>query len=393
MDDYLKRLEAETERDNSLHDYLEWVQRHDIEESFYQLPKDWLNQLITTQFDDILAVINLRTALSFKEVDYLLLATEGGGFWMHIITSDPGALKPEETEHGLTAIDQLGVHPALVSLSTTATTDPHFQDIPKLVLPLGRLLRGRPRLLLQFLQAHTVRNMRLEGKEIGDDALGSGTLPTSITYLEALVADVLALIDYIKFSLADQALLIEHFEESLLYMMNGSLRSGELTINRTEALREAYERKILDILTGNVQISQVSRETLEKKRRELWHDVKQIYGMLEETGYVAVIDAVDSKHPVWILRSSESEGYDDDGGNVLVASNTSAAGKIYPEAKAWLDSYGKSDDGKSMFIEAMMERPTTVPLVVNTVDLTKSRAMFTEAQSKQSLKDKIHKVK
>ena len=85
---------------------------------------------------------------------------------------------------------------------------------------------------------------------------------------------------------------------------------------------------------------------------------------------------------MWILRSSESEGYDDDGGNVLGTSNTSAAGKIYPEVKAWLDSYGNSDDVKSILIEEMMRWRTTGPLVANTVDLSKTRAMFTEAQSK-----------
>lgn len=98
MDDHLKRLEAETQRDNSLQDYLDWVESQDMEDSVYQLPEDWLKQLNTVQFSDVLAATNLRSALSFKEVDYLVLAADKRGDSMYLITSDPSALRLEEAE-------------------------------------------------------------------------------------------------------------------------------------------------------------------------------------------------------------------------------------------------------------------------------------------------------
>ncbi|MCJ1349679.1 hypothetical protein MMC31_007920 [Peltigera leucophlebia] len=120
INDYLKRLEAETQIDNNLQDFLDWVQSQEIEDSFYQLPMDWLKQFSTVKFSDILAVTNLRSALSFKEVDYLVLAANEDS--MYLITSDPSALRLEGAEppvySSLTATDQLCIHPALISLST-----------------------------------------------------------------------------------------------------------------------------------------------------------------------------------------------------------------------------------------------------------------------------------
>lgn len=90
--------------------------------------------------------------LSFKEIDYLLLAADKPGDSMWIITLDPSALGLEEAEPlvqpSLTTANQLKIHPALISLSSTAADDPNFFKSTKLVLPVGRLLHGTPKNLL-----------------------------------------------------------------------------------------------------------------------------------------------------------------------------------------------------------------------------------------------------
>ena len=61
------------------------------EKRSYQIPKDWLKELNTVNFNDMFAVMNLRMALSFKKVDYLVLAYEPDDL-IYFVTSDPSAL-------------------------------------------------------------------------------------------------------------------------------------------------------------------------------------------------------------------------------------------------------------------------------------------------------------
>ena len=77
--------------------YLDWVQSQGAEDLPYQLPKDWLKKLDAVQFSDILAVTNLRSALSFKEIDYLVLASKPQDL-ICFNTSDPNALMLEEAD-------------------------------------------------------------------------------------------------------------------------------------------------------------------------------------------------------------------------------------------------------------------------------------------------------
>lgn len=112
---------------------------------------------------------------------------------MYLITSDPSALSVEEAKppeySSLTATDQLGIHPALISLSISNMDDSTFHNIPKLVLPVGRLLHGKPEMLLQDILDGITQGMLLDGEVIGAASLGSGTLRTPIKYFENLLGD------------------------------------------------------------------------------------------------------------------------------------------------------------------------------------------------------------
>ena len=342
-----------------------------------------MKQLNTVQFSDILAVTSLRSALSFKEVDYLVLVADERGDSMYLITSDPTALRLEEAEppvySSLAATDQLGIHPALISPSVSAIDDPTSHNIPKLVLPIGRLLHGRPRILLQGILDYILQGMLLDGEKTGPGSLGSGTLRTPISYFETLLGDVPALIEYLELPPIDKATLIEYFEDLLLYKKNHRRSDWDIdSIGRASPLKEAYTQRIFNILKGKVQLPQISSETLERKRRELWHNVMQTTRNFRETGYVAVIDAIAPGHPVWIVESPQQK---DDDGKYGVASGTAHAVQILSEAKQWLGSYGELD---SIDIEWNITKSVTrYPLVARSVDLIKYREILSEVGGNQ----------
>ncbi len=80
---------------------------------------------------------------------------------MYLITSDPSALRLEGAEppvySGLIATDQLGIHPALLSLSISAIGGSTFHNISKVILPVGRLLHGKPKILLHRIVENYLR--------------------------------------------------------------------------------------------------------------------------------------------------------------------------------------------------------------------------------------------
>lgn len=291
-------------------------------------------------------------------------------------SSDPSALSVEEAKppeySSLTATDQLGIHPALISLSISNMDDSTFHNIPKLVLPVGRLLHGKPEMLLQDILDGITQGMLLDGEVIGAASLGSGTLRTPIKYFENLLGDVPALIKYLELPPSQMSTLTDHFERVLFLKINHdrsyrddfSYGGGAPVM----ALQAVYTQKIFDILTGNVQIPQISCETLEKKLRELWHDVMQLSQNFKETDFVAVIDAITPGHPVWIVESSQQK--DDDGKYVAHAA------QIFSGAEQWLDLYGKSDNDSISWNIAKSLTP--YPLVVRTVDLIESREIFSK---------------
>jgi hypothetical protein len=379
LDDYLKRLEAETQGDNSFQEYLDWVQSQDVEDAPYQLPEDWLKQSSTVQFSDMLAVTNLRSALSFKEVDYLVLAADDRGDSIYLVTSDPSALKLEEAEpplySSLTATNQLRIHPALISLSVSVIDDSTSHEIPKLVLPVGRLIHGKPNILLQNILDSILQGILLDGEVVGPDSLGRGTLRTPITYFETLLSDVPALIRYLEPPPDDKVALTEYFENLLLYKTQHRRSGWDVDFTgRAPPLKEAYTQRLFNILKGNIHDPQISRETLEKKRRELWHEVMQTSRNFRDTAYVVVIDAITPGHPVWIVESPQQK---DDEGKYVVASGTAHAVQILSEVKQWLGSYDKleSRDIDYNLTESVMR----YPLVVRTVEVIKSREIFSDA--------------
>ena len=352
----MERLEKETQIDGSLNDYLDWVQNSDTEVSLYQLPEDWLQDLSTVQFSDALATTNLRSALSFKEVDYLLLAADEPGDSMWIITSDPSALRVEEAEPlvqpSLTTANQLEIHPALISLSSSGTNDPNSHGSTTLVLPVGRLLHGKPKDLLDDI-LDDIRNdisqdTLLDGEAIRKDSLGKGTLPTPIKHIQNLLNDVPALIDYLELPNSEMATLTNVFEHSLLF----NVERGQAFWNRDQ--------------------DDKGREILEKKRRELWHDITKTSKNFKETGFVVVVDAITSGHPIWIIQSPQQK---DDHGKQVVASGTAHTIQIFSETKAWLRTYGKLSSGD--FERMVNGSVTQTPLLARTVDLTTSDDMFT----------------
>ena len=110
----------------------------------------------------------------------------------------------------------------------------------------------------------------------------------------------------------------------------------------------------------------MNRKTLEKKRRELWHAVMKISLTFKKTEYVAVVDATDPNHPVWLVENP-MEG-------TLAAIRQIASGKtrvtqMLPQTREWLDSYGRLD---SSVLSSRLSSSTECALVVGTVDMNNS---------------------
>jgi hypothetical protein len=93
VDDYLEGVKTETRRDESFEEYLHWLQSQYTENPVYQLPEDWIRQLCTFRFSNLLAALNLRSSLILKEVDYLVLAKDDSRDFIYLITLSPNALR------------------------------------------------------------------------------------------------------------------------------------------------------------------------------------------------------------------------------------------------------------------------------------------------------------
>jgi hypothetical protein len=143
--DYLSRLKTETAKDNGLKQYLEWTVAQEAPQPLWQSPEVWLSKLCTADYGDILAVVDLRSALSFGEVNYLPLTIQDHEY-SFIVASDPGALGPHAPEFVdcpplTTSSNGIKVHPALISLLVNTGDFAHYVPVPNYVLPIGRLLQ------------------------------------------------------------------------------------------------------------------------------------------------------------------------------------------------------------------------------------------------------------
>lgn len=115
---------------------------------FYQCPEDWLRKLCTADYGDMLAVVDLRSALSSGEVNYLPLTASKDNDYFFIVGSDPAALGPPHSAPS----DLRKVHRALISLSFNTVDFSHDTvPIPHFVLPVGRLFQVYTTDFLLFL--------------------------------------------------------------------------------------------------------------------------------------------------------------------------------------------------------------------------------------------------
>lgn len=110
---------------------------------------------------------------------------------------------------------------------------------------------------------------------------------------------------------------------------------------------------------------------MEKKRRELWHDIMKTSINFKETGYATVVDAITSGPHIWIIWSPQQEGGH---GKHVVASNTAHAVQSFP-TKAWLHTYGNFNSGN--YERMVNESRTRTPLLARPVDLTTVDDIFT----------------
>lgn len=308
-----------------------------------------MKSLSTVQFSDTLAVINLRSALSFKKVDYLVLGTEPG-HEIYFVTSDPSALMLEEAaspvDSDLTGLDRVNIHPALLSLSTDAVDGETPHGMPEVVLPVGRLFYGVSHGLLYDIMETMWKDTRLDDEVLRTDSRGRGPLLTPIKYFETLLSDVPELLEYLELPPEDKAVLIEYLREWLFVWTQDRGKNPNFhrkpPIERELDIKLEYTDKIFNMLKGNAQIPKISREMLEKKRRELWHAVMQISSTFKDTGYVAVIDAITPGHPVWLVQSPQRE----ETAGVYEALSTPHVAQLLPKAKEWLNSYGTLNTAK-----------------------------------------------
>jgi hypothetical protein len=87
-------LRAEFQSPDDFQRYLEWIQaQEEVEDPVFLTPEAWLEELSTTDLSDVHSAIEIRSALSFKEVDQLVLAADEAEDQMYLVTSEPAALR------------------------------------------------------------------------------------------------------------------------------------------------------------------------------------------------------------------------------------------------------------------------------------------------------------
>jgi hypothetical protein len=359
-----------------------------VEDAQYQAPEQWLEQAGSVQFNDILSVTSLRSALSFKDVDYLVLDVDDTSNSIYFVTANPSALKFEEDEgyelrefSSSTSTVEICTHPSLISLDEE--TQHSRSHIPRLVLPIGRVFHGLRGNILDQLLEGLFQGMLRKGETIKPSEMGSGTLRTPITYFEALLSDMPALSSYLEPPLHEKELLADYFESWLLH--NSQLHRhtdrfwGVDFTGGAWMPKNGYAQRLFNILKGNAPVD-VIPEALERKRRKLWHEIMEFPGWFSYTGFVAVIDAVSPEHPIWIVESPQRK---DEEGKYDFASGTAHARLIMPSIGEWLRLYnGKWDQGIRLgrSLSGKVER---YPLVVRPVEVSKAQEIFSEASAKR----------
>ena len=336
--DYEKRLTAETAKDGILRRYLEWILAQDVPEFPLQCVNLWLKKLATISYSDISAVVDLRSNLSFGEVNYLPLMVDGSD--SYIVISDPAALEPlqqtsvEDTPLG-TAEDSQKNHPALLRLSVNKA-DPTDGVPPVIVLPIGRLLRiDRTFVETDLELAEKLASIWLKYPHSGGlDVVKDAMTSLGYTNIEDRSAYTRAKFHY------------------MLDIVNG--------LNHDQSLQEAQHNSIT-----------------ERSRHDRWQNVLRTPKWIEETNYVVTIDAVDSSHPIWLIHkhSPEEEVVD----SKMVEAHD---GKTFPlkidtkfdtlhymvTAKEWLESIYQ----KSSLIAAWIKKPVIRgEVIVQSVDVDK----------------------
>lgn len=342
IDDYLDRLEAETERDKSLQQYLEWVQRRNVVEPHYEPPEEWLKRLNAVDFSNITAVTNLRSALSFKRVDYLVLAEDEARDGTYFVTSDPAALRLDEdtsaeSPGAPTETDQPQIHPALLSLSIVGTDHPAPGSIPKLFLPIGRLLYRRSAgFMMQRSRYFSVGPRKWVPKTPENLLLGPGRSEPQ------LISDMRT--SLVKREAQNRG--ISHlFEPSRTeFPMDGD------NIHQILNAEIEYIDTVLSMLTKKMRLSEIRRDpTFEKHRRKLWELLSQRSIECTKINYVIVVDAVTPKHPVWIIYNRNQM---DDFGNEKVADPIEVPG-VFPHLQSF--SAAQILSGSSEWLESYMQ--------------------------------------
>ena len=371
IDDYLDRLEAETERDKSLQHYLEWVQRRDTVEPHYQPPEEWLKRLNAVEFSNIAAVTNIRGALSFKRVDYLVLAVDEARDVTYFVTSDPAALRLDddtsaESPGASTDTDQPKIHPALLSLSLAGTDRPAPGSIPKLFLPIGRLLYMRSE---DFRQIGS-REMVLKTPETIFPGWGMSEAQ--------LISDM-------------STTLVERKWENIQQVSNrfgypdAKVYSDGDDVHQIWKAEEAYIETVLDMLKNQMRVPEIRRDPkFEGTRRKLWEVLSQRSSGFRTTNYVIIVDAVTPGHPVWIVHNRNQM---DDFGDEKVAEPIEdpevfphlpsfSAAQVLSGSNEWLESYCKLD--AKDILQNIAQTMTRDPLVANTVEVKTAERLFSE---------------
>ncbi|KAF7507377.1 hypothetical protein GJ744_010694 [Endocarpon pusillum] len=262
--DYIRRLKEATGSDSNLRQYVRWVASQDVKRLPCQCPIDWLHELYKLDYSSIPEVVDIRSALSFGEVDYITLATEGthGHDNFYIVKSDPSALGPVQQPEKAPPLSSgnITTHPALIRL-LFENLDSN-RPVPSFVLPIGRMLR--------IVKPYGV---------VDSDVMQQ-------------VADI-----YVKNSKS-----LEEFALDAWHSICPISSEAEFRPHRDAAII-TYVKEIASKLDAGLEPSALGHDQdIERCRREAWRAISQNPRSFLVTEYAVVVDAVDQHHPVWLVR-------------------------------------------------------------------------------------------
>ena len=351
--DYIKRLKEATASDSNLRQYVRWVASQDVKRPPRQCPEDWLNKLYKLDYGSIPEVVDIRSALSFGEVDYITLYTEGNADHFYIVTSDPSALGPvQQPENAPPSLfsGSITTHPALIRLSFENLDSD--RPVPSFVLPIGRMLTiFKPYGIADCDVMQQVADMRVKNSKS----------------VEEFAVDAWRSI----YAIGSDASFQPHHAAATI----------------------AYAKEIASKLDAGLEPSALGHDQdIERCRCEAWRAILQTPRSFKVTEYAVVVDAVDQHHPVWLVRRRNQQDdvgdwkFDDDPAHLVPPVTVKIslcfdAAQIFKEFLDWPKYY----DGRTIYEFRDIITSTMIKgrLIVHAADVEQfSQAVLSHGKTK-----------